>query len=198
MRKAGSRNKKTKKEHKQDLSGESLMADALKRIAKFNGKSATHSNSNTFDERLSRKNITKVQLLTDLPQRDEKTPSEARVPISEDEEVSSQKDYLDFKVDKEILNFEKKLVKEISEGKSSIQRWGIGLVVAAILASAGIMAAMQLFSTQQIKDFINTNFTEKFDRAISESNNNLMLLKKEQNDIKNTIDGLKNNNAQKP
>jgi hypothetical protein len=198
MRKIGRKNKKTKKEHKPDLSGELLMDNALKRIAKLNGKSATHSSSNTFDAILSKKTISKVHLLTDLPQRDEKTPSEARVPISDDEMVSSQKDYLDFKVDKEILNFEKKLIKEISEGKSSIQKWGIGLVVAAILASAGIMVAMQLFSTQQIKDFINTSFTEKFDNAINETNNNLMLLEKEQNDIKKTIDGLKNKNAQKP
>ncbi len=117
MGKANKRNKKTKKEHKLCLSGESLMVDALKRIRKINGKPHSFLSNETFDEFLPSKNIYKTKHLNDLPQRDEITYTDARVPIhkDKDETLSSQdQDYVDFKVDKEILNFEKKLIKEIS------------------------------------------------------------------------------------
>jgi DNA-binding transcriptional regulator GbsR (MarR family) len=54
------------------------------------------------------------------------------------------------------------------------------------------MVTMQLFSTQQLKDFISTNFTEKFERAINETNTNVMLLEEEQKSLKKTVEGLKN------
>lgn len=193
MRRQNEKKKKKKNQSKPELSGEALMADALKRIAKINGKSDNSVFDNTFDEKISQSKIAKLKLTTDLPQKEEKTPSEMHALTDEDETVSSQKDYVDFKIGKEILNFEKKLIKEISEGKSSIQKWGFSLIVAAILAAAGIMVAMQLFSTQQLKDFIATNYTEKFDSAINETNKNVMLLGKEQKALKKTVEGMKSN-----
>jgi hypothetical protein len=194
----GKFSKKNKNKPKPDLSGEALMIDALKRIEKINGKLAVGACTNTFDEKITKRNISKIKHLTNLPQDADKTPSETGVPLAEEKTVSSQDDYVDYKVDKKIFNFEKKLFNEISKEKSSIQKWGIGLVVGAIIAAGSMMVVLQLFSTQQIKDFINTNFTEKFDRAISETNKNLLLLQKEQNDIKITIDSLQKRKSKKP
>jgi hypothetical protein len=186
------KNKQKKNQSKPELSGEALMADALRRILNISGKSIASISSNTFDQQIIQNNSAKLKLTTDLPQKEEKTPS--GIPTLNDEGVivSSQRDYVDLKIGKEILNFETKLIREISDGKSSIQRWGIGLIIAAIFAASATMVTMQLFSTQQLKDFISTNFTEKFERAINETNTNVMLLEEEQKSLKKTVEGLKN------
>lgn len=185
------KNKQKKNQSKPELSGEALMADALRRIANINGKSIESISGNTFDQQIIQNNSAKLKLITDLPQKEEKTPS--GIPTLNDEGVivSSQRDYVDLKIGKEFLNFETKLIREISDGKSSIQRWGIGLIIAAILGAFATMVTMQLFSTQQLKDFISTNFTEKFERAINETNTNVMLLEKEQKSLKKTVEVLK-------
>ena len=197
MRKYNKNSKNKKNQPKAELSGEALMADALNRISKINGKSNGSGLGSTFDEKISQNKISRVKLLTDLPQREEKTPSEIPALTNESETISSQKDYVDLKIGKEILNFEKKLIQEISDGKSSIQRWGIALIVGALLAAAGIMVGMQLFATQQLKDFIENNFTEKFNRAISETNQNIKLLDNEQQTLKESIESIKNSNRRK-
>lgn len=186
------KNKQKKNQSKPELSGEALMADALRRISNINGKSVESISGNTFDQQITQNNSTKLKLITDLPQKEEKTPS--GIPALNDEGVivSSQRDYVDLKIGKEILNFEKKLIREISDGKSSIQKWGIGLIIGAILAASATMVTMQLFSTQQLKDFISINFTEKFERAINETNTNVMLLEKEQKSLIKTVEGMKN------
>lgn len=196
MGKSNRSNKKSRHVQKEDLTGESLMFDALRRISKINGKESSVPSSDTSDEIISSRNIVNVKLLTDQPQAEEPTPTEYSASISDDVSISSQRDYVDLKIGREFLNFERNLVKEISDGKSSVQKWGMALVVAAILASAGIMVAMQLFSTQQLKDFINNNFSEKYDEAITDINNEITHIKKEQANIQKTIDSAKIKNSQ--
>jgi hypothetical protein len=187
------KNNQKKHQAKSELSGEALMADALQRIAKINIKSGNSISGNTFDKQISQNNVSQIRLITDIPQKEEKTPSS--IPTLNDGEdiVSSQKDYVDLKIGKEILNFEKKLIKEISEGKSSIQKWGIGLIIGALIGAAGIMVAMQLFSAQQLKEYISDNFSNKFEISINDTNINVMRLEKEQKTIKQTLEGMTKN-----
>jgi len=187
----GRKNKKKRNRPHQELLGKALMVDALRRISRINGQSTEQISVNTFDTQIYRENISKSRIITDLTQKEDETPS-GLPPINEEEEIgSSQRDYVDLKIDKEILNFEKKLIREISDGKSSIQKWGIGLIIASIIAAAGIMLTMQLFATQQLKDFISINFTEKFERAIKVTNTKVMHLEEEQKILKRTIENIK-------